>query len=32
MNIMKELGACSLVHSTFGVEGHARALGWDKED
>jgi len=23
------VGACSLTHSTLGVKGHARALGWD---
>jgi len=24
-----EVGACSLAHSTLGVEGRAKALGWD---
>jgi len=26
------IGACSLTHSTLGVEGCARILGWDQED
>jgi len=28
----KRVGARSLAHNTLGVEGHARALGWDYEN